>query len=52
MIVYTLSGAGYVAFVVYGYRATGDRLWFIEWAFVVTLATVALVVARAVNILK
>ena len=44
MIVYAASGAGYLAFVIYGYRAAGDRLWFIGWAFVVTLATIALVV--------
>ena len=44
MIVYAVSGAGYMAFVVYGYRATGDRLWFIGWAFVAALATIVLVV--------
>jgi hypothetical protein len=43
MVVYAISGVSYVAFVVYGYRATGDRLWFIGWAFVVTLATITLV---------
>jgi hypothetical protein len=38
-----LSGAAYAAFVVYGYRAVGDRFWFVGWAFIVTLATVVLV---------
>jgi hypothetical protein len=44
MVVYALSGAAYAAFVVYGYRAAGDRFWFVGWAFIVTLATIGLVI--------
>jgi hypothetical protein len=44
MAVYVVSVAGYFAFIVYGYRAAGDRTLFIGWAFVAALATVALVI--------
>ncbi len=51
MLVYALSGSGYVAFLVYGYRAAGDRTIFIGWAFVAALAAILLVVwITAVNL--
>jgi len=51
MTVYALSGAGYIAFVVYGYRAAGDRTLLIGWTFVAAVAAVLLVVwITAVNL--
>ena len=51
MLVYALSGAAYVAFLVYGYRAAGDRTLIIGWAFVAALAAIALVIwITAVNL--
>jgi len=51
MLVYVLSAGGYVAFLVYGYRAAGDRTIFIGWAFVAALAAILLVVwITAVNL--
>jgi hypothetical protein len=44
MVVYAVSGAGYFAFVVFGYRAAGDRALVIGWAFIAALATIALVI--------
>jgi hypothetical protein len=44
MVVYGVSGAAYLAFVVYGYRAAGDRVLVIGWALIAALAAVALVV--------
>ena len=44
MVVYGTSAAGYFAFVVFGYRAAGGGALVIGWAFLVALATVALVV--------
>jgi hypothetical protein len=41
--VYALSAGAYVAFVTYGYRVAGDRVWLIEWTFVAAMATVVLV---------
>src|SRR5262245_8986278 len=35
---YALSGAAYLAFVVYGYRAAVDRLLLIQWTFIAALA--------------
>lgn len=43
MVVYAVSGVGYVAFIVYGYRAAGDGFLFLGWAFLAALATLALV---------
>lgn len=51
MLVYGLSGAAYVAFLVYGYRAAGDRTLMIGWAFVAALAAIALVIwITAINL--
>lgn len=44
MIVYGLSGAGYLAFVAFGYRLAGDRALIIGWTLVAALSAVALVV--------
>jgi hypothetical protein len=38
MAVYAISAGAYLAFVVYGYRAAGDRVLFIEWTFIAALA--------------
>jgi hypothetical protein len=43
MVVYGVSASGYFAFVVFGYRAAGDRDGVIGWAFVTALSAVALV---------
>ncbi|HEY2908205.1 MAG TPA: hypothetical protein VGJ29_20035 [Vicinamibacterales bacterium] len=44
MVVYGLSGGAYLAFVVYGYRATGDRVFIIGWALIAAFAAIALVI--------
>ena len=44
MLVYALSVGAYLAFVVYGYRAAGDRVLVIGWTFFAALAAVLLVV--------
>ena len=38
MLVYGLSAATYFAFVLYGYRAAGDRFLIIGWTFIAALA--------------
>lgn len=38
MLVYAVSGGGYLAFVVYGYRMGGDRALVIGWTFIAALA--------------
>ena len=38
MVVYALSVAGYLAFVVYGYRAAEGRVLIIGWTFIAALA--------------
>ena len=38
MLAYACSGAAYLAFVVYGYRAAGSRLVVIQWTFIAALA--------------
>lgn len=43
MLVYVLSGGAYLACVVYGYQAAGDRFLIIGWTFIAALAGVALV---------
>jgi hypothetical protein len=44
MMVYAISGAAYLAFVIYGYRAATDRFLVLGWAFV-TAVSAALLVA-------
>ncbi|PWT86885.1 MAG: hypothetical protein C5B57_00260 [Blastocatellia bacterium] len=44
MVVYGASGAAYLAFVYYGYRAAGDRFLLIGWTFVAAIAAGVLVV--------
>ena len=52
MVVYALSGSGYFALVVFGYRMAADRSLFAGWAFLTTLATLALAVwITVVNLL-
>ncbi len=43
MVVYALSVGAYLAFVVYGYRAAGDRVFIIGWTVIAAFAAVALV---------
>lgn len=43
MVVYGLTAAAYLAFIVYGYRAAGDGVLFIGWTFLAAMATLALV---------
>ncbi len=43
MLVYGLSGAGYLAFVVYGYRLAEEHDLMISWTFVAALSAVGLV---------
>jgi len=44
MGVYALSGGAYLAFVVYGYRAAGDRILILEWTVIAAVAAVLLVI--------
>jgi hypothetical protein len=44
MVVYAVSILGYVAFLVYGYRAAGGGALIIGWAFIAALAAALLVV--------
>jgi len=44
VVVYGLSVAGYLAFVVYGYRAAEGRALVIGWTFIAAFATAGLVV--------
>lgn len=44
MLVYALSAGAYLAFVIYGYRAAGDRVLILEWTFIAALAAGLLVV--------
>jgi hypothetical protein len=44
MLVYAVSIGAYVTFVVYGYRAAGDRVLVIGWTFIAALAAVLLIV--------
>ena len=43
MLVYAASTAAYLGFVVYGYRAAGDRVLLIEWTFIAALAAGVLI---------
>ena len=42
MVAYALTGAGYLAFIVYGYRAAGEGVLFVLWTFVAFAATLGL----------
>jgi hypothetical protein len=44
MVVYAVSIGAYLAFVVYGYRAAGDRVLIIGWTFIAAIAAALLVV--------
>jgi hypothetical protein len=43
IVVYAISGTGYLMFVVYGYQAAGDQVLLIGWTFIAALSAVALV---------
>lgn len=43
MAVYAISGAAYLSFLIYGYRAATDRFLILGWAFVAAVSAVALV---------
>ncbi len=52
MLVYAASGAAYLTFVVYGYRAAGGRALMIGWTLVAAFAAIGLVVwITVVNLL-
>lgn len=42
MVAYGLTGAAYLAFIVYGYRAAGDGVLFVGWTMLAAIATLAL----------
>jgi hypothetical protein len=42
MVAYALTGAAYLAFIVYGYRAAGDGVLFVGWTFLAAVATLGL----------
>jgi hypothetical protein len=42
MVVYVLTGAAYLAFIVYGYRAAGGGFLFIGWTLLAAMATIGL----------
>lgn len=42
MVVYALTAAAYLAFIVYGYRAAGDGVLFVGWTMLAAMATLAL----------
>jgi hypothetical protein len=42
MIAYVVTGAAYLAFIVYGYQAAGDGILFIGWTFLAAVATLGL----------
>ncbi|PYR37504.1 MAG: hypothetical protein DMF90_06545 [Acidobacteria bacterium] len=44
VVVYALSAAGYLAFLVYGYRAAGHGSSILGWTFLAALSTVPLVI--------
>jgi len=51
MCVYALSGLGYLAFIIYGYRIGGDHGFFIGWALIAALRRIVLVLwITAVNV--
>jgi hypothetical protein len=43
MIIYVLSAAGYLSFVIYGYRAVAGRALLIGWTFIAAIAAAFLV---------
>jgi hypothetical protein len=52
MLAYALTGAGYLAFIVYGYQAAGDGVLFVGWTFLAAVATIGLFLwITAVNLL-
>jgi hypothetical protein len=52
MVAYGLTGAVYLAFIVYGYRAAGDGILFIGWTFLAAVATIGLFLwITAINLL-
>ena len=52
MITYAVSGAAYLAFVIYGYRTAGESGFVIEWTLIAALSAVALVLwITTVNLL-
>jgi Flp pilus assembly pilin Flp len=52
IVTYALSGVGYLAFIVYGYRTAGEDGFIIEWTLIAALSAVALVLwITSVNLL-
>ncbi len=51
MLIYALSGAASLAFIVYGYQPIGDSLVFVGWALIAAMTGIALVFwITAVNV--
>lgn len=51
MATYAVSGLGYLAFVIYGYRLAGDRGLFVSWTLMTAASAIALVLwITAVNV--
>lgn len=42
MLTYALTGGAYLAFIVYGYRAAGDGVFFVGWTMLAAMATLTL----------
>lgn len=42
MVAYALTGAAYLAFIVYGYQAAGEGVLFVGWTFLAAIATIGL----------
>lgn len=42
MLAYGVTAVGYLAFIIYGYRAAGGGVLFVGWTFLAALATLAL----------
>lgn len=52
MVAYAFTAAGYLAFIIYGYRAAGEGVLFIGWTFLAAGATLGLFLwITAVNLL-
>jgi hypothetical protein len=52
MVAYAATGIGYLAFIVYGYRAAGGGVLFVGWTFLAAIATITLFLwITAINLL-
>ena len=42
MLVYAMTGAAYLAFIIYGYQAAGDGILFVGWTMLAAMSTIGL----------